>query len=260
MKRKVMESLFVTDPREDRATLVERKGARVPDTCSWILDHPKYQAWLAGDEGTACLRISGDKWQGKTTLSIFLTEELEKMDNVVLYFFCDSQNQNRNSAQMVLRGCLYYMFCQRLELIQHGIRHYDGLRRSETGVSTLLTICENVVNYPSLHQTTCVIDGIDECIEDSLEAFTQGLAHILSKERSDAKRKFKLIILSRYHYTLHPFRNFPLTNMSTARDSSDIDRVIAAKLDQLSHVNGFNDHFRTRVHQKLLETSGGTFL
>jgi polynucleotide 5'-kinase involved in rRNA processing len=73
---KCCNELFLTDPEMDRASLVSVKGDRVSGTCEWIRRDDKYNCWRTGDE--RLLWVSGGPGKGKTILSIFLTQDLEK--------------------------------------------------------------------------------------------------------------------------------------------------------------------------------------
>lgn len=74
-------AIFLTDPHVDRESVISAKGTRVAGTCEWITHNKSYRTWLNsdGNGGTPCLLwISGGPGKGKTMLSVFLTEELER--------------------------------------------------------------------------------------------------------------------------------------------------------------------------------------
>ncbi|EMD88830.1 hypothetical protein COCC4DRAFT_137574, partial [Bipolaris maydis ATCC 48331] len=131
------DALFVTDPYVDRESLITAKGARVPDTCDWIINDVKYRAWLdGGSHGDSTnekrlLWISGGPGKGKTSmLSIFLTEELGKhvahQENTdILFFFCSAQNKKHNTALAVLRGLLHQILTKCPQLAKHALRHFE---------------------------------------------------------------------------------------------------------------------------------------
>lgn len=72
-------SLFLTNPEIDRQRLIDRKGERVPGTCEWILTDQTYQSWLRDDPGL--LWICGCPGKGKTMMSIFITQTLERQNS-----------------------------------------------------------------------------------------------------------------------------------------------------------------------------------
>ncbi|KAL1988197.1 hypothetical protein VTN96DRAFT_727 [Rasamsonia emersonii] len=105
------DALFLTDPEIDRQELISIKGPRVSGTCEWIRENELYRSWL--DSGTQLLWITGSPGKGKTMLSLFLTEELERrtqgMENSELIFhFCRHQDEKRGTAVAILRGLLYH--------------------------------------------------------------------------------------------------------------------------------------------------------
>ena len=87
--------------------MISAKGTKVAGTCEWITHDANYRAWLnSGGDGdgdgdgnskgdTRLLWISGGPGKGKTMLSVFLTEKLERhtdrIDNAKLvFFFCSA--------------------------------------------------------------------------------------------------------------------------------------------------------------------------
>jgi hypothetical protein len=108
-------TLFLTNSHVDRESLISAKGTRVKGTCEWITHDASYRAWLSSNsdgsnnDNTRLLWISGRPGKGKTMLSVFLTEELEKYtagweDAQLAFFFCSAWDKKRNTAVAVLRG------------------------------------------------------------------------------------------------------------------------------------------------------------
>lgn len=60
------------------------------------------------DRSNLILTIWGSPGRGKTVLSIFLTEELERRGKAIFYF-CGAEDEKRNSATSVLRGLLRHL-------------------------------------------------------------------------------------------------------------------------------------------------------
>ena len=101
--RECRNALFFTDPAIDRESLISAKGKRVAGTCEWIAEDGAYRAWLEGV--TRLLWICGGPGKGKTMLAIYLTQQLEKDQNVV-YFFCSGQYKERLDGAAILRTLL----------------------------------------------------------------------------------------------------------------------------------------------------------
>ena len=101
-------ALFLTDPRDDREQLIQAKGSRVDGTCEWIKSNELYNSWLHSH--SQLLWISGGPGKGKTMLSIFLAEELErsaKQNVLFLQYFCDNKDEKRKTAVTVVRGLIF---------------------------------------------------------------------------------------------------------------------------------------------------------
>jgi hypothetical protein len=82
------------------------------------------------------LWISGGPGKGKTMLSIFLTEELEKMENAeLLFYFCNHQDEKRNIAVAVRDGKNRRRSAEARRSYEHGLRCDFLARRQDGGVS-----------------------------------------------------------------------------------------------------------------------------
>ena len=202
--RRCLDALFLTDPRVDRERLESIKGSRVAGTCEWIQDDEMYQKWPAGDDHL--LWISGSPGKGKTMLSMFLIEDLERAalrDGSVecLYYFCDHEDAKRNTGTAVLRSLLYQMLVKHPGLFQHIASHFETTYRVYETVSCLeaLWVCfQDLVLNRDWGQAVCVLDGLDECLEPSQGLLIWKLVKLFAKDRSSSgKIPFKLIILSR---------------------------------------------------------------
>jgi hypothetical protein len=103
----------LTDPKADRQGIVNLLGSRTHKTCEWIEADPSYESWRSSTE-SQLLWVSGGPGKGKTTLSIFVAEKLERevqcsARTLFLQYFCDNQNQKRNTVMAVLRGLIYQL-------------------------------------------------------------------------------------------------------------------------------------------------------
>ena len=53
-----------------------RNPPRVPGTCTWFLEHPKFKVWRS-ESSSSLLWLSADPGCGKSVLASFLVEELQ---------------------------------------------------------------------------------------------------------------------------------------------------------------------------------------
>jgi hypothetical protein len=133
------ESLFLTNPPVDRETLKSTKGQRTTGTCEWLRGNKTYKSWLDGD--FECLCFSGGPGKGKTMLSIFLTEELERRTEETanaetLFYFCSHQDGKRNNAVAVLRGLLHQLLTKRRDLFQYISSYFESPKKAQGALSS----------------------------------------------------------------------------------------------------------------------------
>ncbi|PTB53807.1 hypothetical protein M431DRAFT_6092 [Trichoderma harzianum CBS 226.95] len=175
---KCLQALFITDPATDRAKLINSKGELVQGTCDWIAQKKEFIKWRASDGGL--LWISGGPGLGKTMLSIYLITYLSSCflsiddgkTHYSTYFFCDANDNTRNSAVAIIRGILFQLLEQKKELIGHILSSYEVQREqlfSQNSFETVWKFFLTMVNDLGDSQATCIIDGLDECEPTSLE-------------------------------------------------------------------------------------------
>ncbi|RFU32974.1 hypothetical protein B7463_g3376, partial [Scytalidium lignicola] len=260
-------ALFLTDPDVDRESLISTKGTRVAGTCEWIRQNENYQSWLYGTP--RLLWISGDPGKGKTMLSIFLTQDLEQVTQNMeqaglIFYFCSNQDEKRNTAVAVLRGLLYQIIAKRPNLLKHVLPHLETPAKAQQTLSSLETlwiIFRRVIQNVDLGPIFCVLDGLDECDEESLRVLVPKIVELLSAEMSQpASIMFKMAIISRNIPGLQSCLQVKLEPDNEERVANDIERFISARVEELSRIKGFNDEFRATVYKTLLERSEGTFL
>lgn len=107
----------------------------------------------------------------------------------------------------------------------------------------------------------CVLDGLDECEEHSLEIFTTKLALI----SQSLKSRLKMITVSREFPERIPkaISNCSRIRLDTDLESevkSGLQKFIAISVDNLAMEKAYPDESRTLVKKVLEELSGGTFL
>jgi len=126
-----LQSLFLTNPLDDLAAIRRSKGKRVEGTCEWLLVHEEYTAWLVEDSSRV-LQLVGAPGIGKTMISTYLVEELEKRAQftsgmIFAYYFCDNKDDKRNTAIAIIRGLLLQLLRQRPLLFKHIQEDYDQM-------------------------------------------------------------------------------------------------------------------------------------
>ncbi|KAI3339128.1 hypothetical protein F4824DRAFT_508504 [Ustulina deusta] len=249
---------FLTDPYVDRESLISTKGKRAVGTCEWIKCNDIYQSWLEG--GARLLWISGGPGKGKTVLSIFLTEELERLcqdsENAKMpFYFCNYQDEKRNNAVAILRGLGYQLLTKCPNLAAHVLPSFKSPERAKSTLSKLL-------QDPNLGTVFCVLDGLDECDDESSRLLVTKLVDFFPPGASDQNNiRFKLVVVSRPDVAgLNAFPRVKFDPDNNRHVSNDIGRFVSARVKELSSIEGFTEKFRTNVEDILLKKAEGTFL
>ncbi|KAI1049235.1 hypothetical protein LB506_004840 [Fusarium annulatum] len=272
-EKEFLSLLFVTDPREDRASLVSSKGPIVKETCTWITEESAYRSWLSGSGDSRGLYIQGGEGHGKTMLAIYLTEQLEKLaacmsTDTVLYFFCNHGNINANSAAAVLRGFIWQLCRLRPELLHHGIKRTvsadkGNIALATNSVETLWKIFTAMVQDPNAGNVTCIVDGLDESDELSIKSLEERFMELLSSE-NEGRRKFRILLTSR-----HPCQqdNLPtgfsvicLDSDAHKYNAQDVHRLINHRVSNIAHYHGWSQDFQEQMNKSLTKKAGSSFL
>ena len=151
--------------------MISAKGSRIVGTCQWITYNGNYRFWLSalgdndgdgdGDGGAPrFLWISGRPGKGKTMMSVFLTEELERhtasIPNAELaFFFCSAQDEKRNKATAALRGFVHQIIAKCPQLVKHALPYFETPERTQQTLSpleVLWLIFSKLVTYAELQR------------------------------------------------------------------------------------------------------------
>jgi ankyrin repeat protein len=265
-------ALFLTDPRDDREKLIQRKGSRVDGTCEWIKTNALYNSWLRSH--SQLLWLSGGPGKGKTMLSIFLAEELERtarlsQNTLFLQYFCDNKDPKRNTAVTIIRGLIFQLLQLRPNLFDFILPSFKIQKESLfTGSSfeTLWRIFETMLRDPVLGTVYCVLDGLDECDEASLVVLLKKFRALFSTEFSESSTcHLNLIIVSRDHPDFIPeilssFSRIRLDPDADREVNNDIHRFIEVKVNELSVSRQYPEQLRIRVKEVFYNRAEGTFL
>jgi hypothetical protein len=270
--RNCLDTLFLTNVHDDRASLISTKRRRVEGTCEWIKDDVLFQSWL--NPGSQLLWITGGPGKGKTMLSIFLTEELAEVvkplkDAKLIFYFCDHQDEKRNTAITILRGLLFQILKERPKLLKSILQEFETETKARYAVSSLEAlwrVFESMLRDPDFGTIYCVIDGLDECDEGSLQILITKLCDFFGAySSSPTTGELKLIAVSRElpGFITAKLSRFPRLKLDPDSDdqvNSDIKRFISTKVDELSVIEGFNTKLRVQIENALLKRAEGTFL
>jgi hypothetical protein len=265
-----LSALFLTDPLDDRAKLVQAKGFRVDGTCEWIQTNELYVSWLRSD--SQLLWLSGGPGKGKTMLSIFLAEQLERItkdlsNTLFLQYFCDNKNERHNTGVTVMRGLLYQLLQQQPKFFYHILPSFKTRKESlfdSSSFETLWRIFETMLRDPITGTAYCILDGLDECDENSAEVLL-GKFRSLFLPETKPSHHLKMIVVSRELPQFIPalLTGVPHIRLDPDADSevnNDIQRFIAERVEQLPAYELCPQNLRVYMKKTFEERAQGTFL
>ncbi|KAM5356900.1 hypothetical protein ACJ41O_003546 [Fusarium nematophilum] len=263
---RLLKALFEMDPSSDRASLVTAKGGVLPGSCDWILTRSEFLKWESSDTGL--LWISGGPGMGKTMMSIYLTQRFEENvshgdpQSALTYFFCDIRNPKRNKALSIVRGLLFQLLQGNRHLIGHILPFYqlhgDNLFH-ESLLDTLWQILIGMANDAGFSRAICILDGLDECDEASLETLLPKL-----KETGKYASKLRIIIASREYPTslemsLGRFPRVRLDPESNKDISHGLERYISTRVDEIAEDGDYPPKLTEHIKKTLVDRSDGTY-
>ena len=152
---------------------------------SWILENPEFRRWRDSKD-SRLLWIKGDPGKGKTMMVIALTDDLSMQPKtqpntwilgalrtarqsvgkgrplLVSYYFCQSTDFRLNSAASVLKGLIYLIVQQRIDMIRHVRKRYEdggsGIFDGPNAVYNLRLNSQRSLRYSSLGNV-CGLNG-----------------------------------------------------------------------------------------------------
>ncbi|KFY79076.1 hypothetical protein V499_01886 [Pseudogymnoascus sp. VKM F-103] len=256
-----LKSLFTTNPTDHRDAIITAKGVRVDGTCEWITSTDEYKAWIISPP--SLLWLSGGPGKGKTFISIFLTKHLSESANVI-YFFCDNKDASRNTAVAIIRGLLYQLIGQYPRLLHHVFTPWkiqqDALFNSNS-FECLWRIFQTMLEDLGT-DLICVLDGLDECADDSLAGLLQKIKILFTE--SLERHKLRLIILSRRHpdcleRMLGSFVRIDLDS-NQVNNRPDTNAYITSRVAQLAKRKGISTSLVKHIEEIFQKKSEDTFL
>ncbi|TFB01754.1 hypothetical protein CCMA1212_006453 [Trichoderma ghanense] len=267
-----LRDLFLTDPRDDRIALKRKKGDRAQGTCEWIIGTEEITAWLGSgqkvrSEGQTnnILWLHGHPGTGKSTMAIFLTEELPKTfsetdGKTLAYFFCDSNFDKQRSAVSIVRGLLLQLIQQHPQLLDYLMPRYRerGAKLFDS-FDALWEIFMTAAADQSTGHKYCIIDALDECDHESQEVLLRQLQDTFDGNQDT---NLRILITSRPYPEIQEYLGqFPNTDLATFSNAKqDLELCIEEKLARLSQRKHYAQKLKDQISALLRHKAEGTFL
>ena len=272
-----LRDLWQTDPSVDRDALKRRKGSPAPGTCEWILNTKELAGWLDSSQAVGqppnvsnVLWLHGNPGTGKSTMAIFLTEELSTAFSAtdartLAYFFCDSGFETRKTATSLVRGLLLQLVKQRPQLLDYLLPKYIERKPEHKAelfesFDALWPIFVAAAADQDTGQKYCIIDALDECDQESQITLLRQFEETFRSENSMGN--VRILITSRAYPEireyLERFANKDLASFSERK--RDVDRCIAERVAELAKRKRYTPKVIEQVSSVLTVKAEGTFL
>jgi predicted acetyltransferase len=244
----------------DYASFMRNVEQPASGTLNWFLAESTFTAFMAEDKSTL-LSVRGSPGQGKTILSKFLLDYLEReyshgsdrKNVMVLYFFFYDQDRNLRTVNSLLRSLVDQLY--RAPEFNTPLADFEEYTKAIGSNDALWTIFESSVNGSNVDTIYIVLDGLDECEEGfGRTRLLRRMNDLLLGRKWPA---VKILITTRpITSILDEIGRFPYFDLKA--HTEDLKIFVGKKIAALPE--RFSSDFRNRAAELLLEKAGNTFL
>ncbi|OBT53414.1 hypothetical protein VE04_05677 [Pseudogymnoascus sp. 24MN13] len=260
-----LRAMKVTSARDVLSDIKRRNGARVGNTCEWILKREEFSAWgVAADP--QLFYITGSPGIGKTMMSTFLVDELQKKverapGKALAYFFCDDKNQDRKTPIAILRSLIWQILLQRNELFDSIKPDFNTQGNTIVeSFSTLWRILRGMLRDERAGEVFILIDALDEC--DKSKELLICIRELFQSSPTAQAGKFKFVVTSRPEddilEELRDVGSRLLMNSTSIND--DLSKYIDSEVERLDNRKKYTLRVKEMISTALKKEAGGTFL
>ncbi|KAJ8126875.1 hypothetical protein O1611_g6761 [Lasiodiplodia mahajangana] len=171
---------------------------KLQGTCEWIWSHPTFCQWREGPTDTSpvghehrLLCIYGPKGCGKSVLAASIVEKLNFPFNSAVGFSFWAGSHNQQKLPAFLRTFLWHLI-QRIpgdNLTEISKPLQESIPLTEKALENLISLAFKTIKS----QVYCIIDGIDESVDDWARLETGGLRLVLNLIKKHSNLRFILL-------------------------------------------------------------------
>ena len=177
---------------------------RVKGTCEWFTKDQKFLNW--NDSRSSCLlHVSAGPGCGKSTLCRYLVDSdvLQTRDTTkVLFFFFKDSQQGQDRCANAITAILHQLYKDpsREHFMAHAMQTYAASGEKLTDMFyDLWEILQSTVKDAAAADLVCVVDALDECVEEDRGRFLNAATRFFSDtaSRNNDGGTLKMLITSR---------------------------------------------------------------
>ncbi|KAF3926577.1 hypothetical protein AA313_de0204568 [Arthrobotrys entomopaga] len=274
-KMKINSLCKATEMREEELSSVQRQNMEIiaanwlrpsgtncihttclPGTCEWIWTDAVFVKWLEPSrhkKSERFLCLQGVNGCGKSVLATSVVKELKKKDCKVLFFSFSGTDSDRQTLDSLARNFLWQLLQEASD--DRIFKIIQRLRLQNPLVT--LELLEALLEIAKLLTETvyCIIDGLDESVEDCNDQDRGLLKHIL--DILDFKN-FHIALFARPR-ALQAAMGLSLNiEINNSKVKADLERFIRSEINNSPIFN--TPSLQDQVFGVLLEGSDGMFL
>ncbi|KAH7304528.1 hypothetical protein B0I35DRAFT_454657 [Stachybotrys elegans] len=177
---------------------------------------------------------------------------IDLTSNVLLYYFCSNCDKNRNSALTIMRGILYQWISQNPKLVIYIRSYFEGVEITKYTITSFICLWGLflvLLRHWAAPRVFLVLDGLDECEEESLQHLLDVLGDYLLDPDQKRIKSLKM--------GLRQFRRIRLDDSDIGQD---VVKYISAKVAELASEQILPLERLEQIHKTLLASADGTFL
>jgi len=263
---KLLQLLFLTDPKDDVAAISRERGDRHPGTCEWLGDREEYKSWFNSAD-PSYLAITGLPGIGKTTLARFILEKLaahvkDLSNHMLLYYFFDNKIEDRRTALTLVRSLVWQAVSQHDELWK--IMGND-LRLKGDGILTFDTLwmhLQSMIQSASFSTVYILIDALDECDDASRSTVLWALSRIAADAAKQAGLPIKIVVTARPETEIEEAlgQDWLRLRIDSALINIDLMNFINSKVKDMAAAKHIPETMAGEIKDALTKHASGTFL
>jgi hypothetical protein len=247
----------------------DQKAARFEDTCKWILDRQAYKEWKEGS-GAKVLVVTAPPGRGKSVLAKYLLQTFTRTANqagifIILDYFCQGIGR-RSTALTIVRSLLYQLLAYQRHLFKFVQQKYTRSvdRELELPFEALWETFVLILKSPDIAEVYCLIDGLDECENDSDRIFLKSVGEDFtpqSNNQAPSPNRIRFLVTSRP--TTPATRLGRLSQLYEIQKSDldeDIDKVIEFRIQKMIRAGVLSSQVSGTVELAVRCAANGMFL
>ncbi|KAM0809547.1 hypothetical protein AB5N19_09891 [Seiridium cardinale] len=238
---------------------------RLDGTCEWVWCQPAFVHWaqrateMPSNDTSATVErifsIYGAKGCGKSVLALSIMDRFKAFEKISVLFSFWAESGSQRQFIDLLRTVLWHLLQEVQDPVFYEISTsiVKGLPLETGGLTAAISVALKTIKS----EVYCIIDGVDESIDDWTRPGEGCLKLIL--ELVQKHPKFHVLLLGRQPSLIGALKAAP-RSLEVTEDMvrGDIDKLITSELDQCLNIQ--NEAIRQEAYQTLKAKSNSMFL